>query len=261
LVRIMIHAGIDVGAINTSVVLLDGERVLLQFFVTSEDETLDPLRIMDSALEKARLAWGEIKGVIATGRGRGGCRFAKKQSSDVVCQARGIKSLFPSARTIINLGAETSRVVSLNDNGKVNAFATNDKCAAGSGLFLDSMADLMGIPVSELGELALKAESAEGVSSRCAVFAESEVISHIHRGVAREPILAGLHLAVTDRIIDLTRKVTVRPDLVVTGGVAKNRAIIKDIEKKLGLPVLIPPDPQMVGALGAALLAQDQFSS
>ena len=256
----MIHAGIDVGAINTAVVLLDGERVL-QLVVFSGTDGLDPLRIMDSALEKAGLEWGEIKGVVATGRGRGGCHFARKQSSDVVCQARGIKSLFPSARTIINLGAETSRVVCLNDNGKVNAFATNDKCAAGSGLFLDSMADLMGIPISEMGELALKAESAEGVSSRCAVFAESEVISHIHRGVARECILAGLHLAVTDRIMDLTQKLTLRPELVVTGGVAKNRAIIKDIENKLGLSVYLPPDPQIVGALGAALLAQDQFSS
>ena len=253
----MVHAGIDIGALNIAVVFLDRERVLLELVVNSGIDGPDLLRIMNSALEKAGLRWGEIGAVVATGRGRGSCDFAKKQSSDVVCQARGVKSLFPSARTIINLGAETNRVICLDDRGKVKAFATNDKCAAGSGLFLDSMADLMGISVSEMGELALKAESAEGVSSRCAVFAESEVISHIHRGVARERILAGLHLAVTDRIMDLTQKVTIRPDLAVSGGVARNRAVIKDIENKLGLPVFIPPNPQIVGALGAALLAQD----
>ena len=255
----MVQAGIDVGAVNMAVVFLDQERILLQLVVNSGTDGLDPLRFMNLALEKAGLTWGAMDAVIATGRGRGSCHFAKKQSSDVVCQARGVKSLFPSARTIINLGAETNRVICLDDRGKAKAFATNDKCAAGSGLFLDSMADLMGISVSEMGDLALKAESSEGVSSRCAVFAESEVISHIHRGVARECILAGLHLAVTDRIMDLTQKLTLRPELVVTGGVARNRAVIKDIESQLGWPAYLPPNPQTVGALGAALLAQDGF--
>jgi (R)-2-hydroxyacyl-CoA dehydratese activating ATPase len=120
------------------------------------------------------------------------------------------------------------------------------------------MAHLMGVTVSEMGRLALLAESAEAVSSRCAVFAESEVISHIHRGVSKERILAGLHLAVTDRILDLSRKVPIKADFVFTGGLARNPAIIKNIEEKLGLPVYMPPDPQIVGALGAALIAQDQ---
>jgi (R)-2-hydroxyacyl-CoA dehydratese activating ATPase len=257
----MFYAGIDVGAINTAVIILDQDKVIRHKSVNSWTENSDPLRIMNSAIEEAGLVWGKINGIVATGRGRGNCLFAKKQSPDVICQARGALYFFPSVRTIINLGAENSRIISLNDSGKVKAFAANDKCAAGSGLFLDSMAVLMGIPVSEMGELALKASSAEGVSSRCAVFAESEVISHIHRGVPKERILAGLHLAVTDRIMELSQKVTIEPDLVVTGGVAANRAIIKDMEMKLRLPVYIPPDPRIVGALGAALLARDQACS
>ncbi|MBI4763700.1 MAG: 2-hydroxyglutaryl-CoA dehydratase [Deltaproteobacteria bacterium] len=257
----MYYAGIDAGAINTAVVILDGDRIILQKVVNSLTDDPDPLRIMNAALEEAGLEGEEIDGIVATGRGRGICLFANKQSPEVICQARGALYFLPTARTIINLGAENSRIICLNDSGKVKAFAANDKCAAGSGLFLDSMADLMGIPVSEMGGLALNAPSAEGVSSRCAVFAESEVISHIHRGVPKERILAGLHLAVTDRIMELSQKVTIEPALMVTGGVARNRAIIKDIEMKLGLSVYIPPGPQIVGALGAALLAQDQAGS
>ncbi len=257
----MFQAGIDLGAINTTVVILDGDRIIRQKVINSWAEDPDPLWIFKSVLEEAGLGWEEIDRIVATGRGRGRCSFAKKQSSEVVCQARGALYFFPGARTILNLGAENSRIICLNNFGKVKSFAANDKCAAGSGLFLDSMADLMGIPVSEMGELALKAASAEGVSSRCAVFAESEVISHIHRGVSKERILAGLHLAVTDRIMELTQKVTLEPDLVVTGGVALNRAIIRDIEMKLGLSVFLPPDPRIMGALGAALLAQDQAGS
>jgi len=121
------------------------------------------------------------------------------------------------------------------------------------------MAYLIGVPLAEMGELALAAETAEEVSSRCAVFAESEVISHIHRGVAKEHILAGLHRAVADRILDLASRVAIRPDVVVTGGVAKNLAIIKELQAKLVLTVRLPPEPQIVGALGAALLAGDQL--
>ena len=108
---------------------------------------------MNSAIEKAGLGWEEIDGIVATGRGRGSCLFAKKQSSEVICQARGALYFFPTVKTIINLGAENSRIICLDDSGKVKAFAANDKCAAGSGLFLDSMADLMGIPVSEMGDI------------------------------------------------------------------------------------------------------------
>ena len=254
----MALAGIDVGSVNTSVVILDDGRIISHSIVGSAEEGAEPRQAMELALGVAGLGWGAIAAVVATGRGRSGVDFAQRQSSEVLCQSRGALWLFPSARTVINLGAESSRAISLDDYGRVKSFATNDKCAAGSGLFLESMAYLIGVPVAEIGKLALAAETAEEVSSRCAVFAESEVISHIHRGVAKERILAGLHRAVADRILDLASRVAIRPEVVVTGGVAKNPAIIKELEAKLGLAVRLPPEPQMVGALGAALLAGDQ---
>lgn len=256
----MALAGIDVGSVNTSVVILDEGRILSHLIVCTGEAGSEPRQAVELALRTAGLGWGEISGVVATGCGRSGVDFAQRRSSEVVCQARGALWLFPSARTVINLGAESSRAISLNDDGRVQSFATNDKCAAGSGLFLESMAYLMGVPVAEMGKLALGAETAEEVSSRCAVFAESEVISHIHRGVAKERVLAGLHRAVADRILDLVSRVTIRQEVVVTGGVAKNPAIIRELEAKLGLTVHLPPEPQIVGALGAALLAGDQLS-
>jgi len=254
----MALAGIDVGSVNVSVVILDGGRILSYSILRLADKGSEPRRAVELALRAADLGWGQIATVVATGRGRSSVDFAQRQSSEVLCQARGALYLFPLARMVINLGAESSRVISLGEDGRVKSFATNDKCAAGSGLFLESMAYLLGVPVTEMGQLALAADTAEKVSSRCAVFAESEVISHIHRGVAKERILAGLHQAVADRILDLVSRVSIRQEVVVTGGVAKNPALVKELETKLVLAVRVPPEPQIVGALGAALLAADQ---
>ena len=252
----MISAGIDVGAVSTSAVVLDENRIAGRFVAGSFEDGLDPRQVMDRLLESTGIRWEDVEVVTATGRGRNSCKFAQKTSSDVACQARGAYWLFPSARTIINLGAEVSRVLALDEQGRVLSFATNDKCAAGSGLSLESMAHLMDLDVSEIGGLALNAGSAVEVSSRCAVFAESEVISHIHKGELKENILSGLHTAVADRIFELSCKLTFRPDLVLTGGVARNIAIVKHIEQKLGATALVPPDPRVVGALGAALTAR-----
>ena len=255
----MALAGIDVGSVNTSVIIFDGGRILSEFIINSSEADSEPHRATERALRMAGLGWSDIAAVVATGRGRSGVCFAQRQSSEVMCQARGALWLFPLARTVINLGAESSRVISLNQYGRVQSFATNDKCAAGCGLFLDSMACLMGMSVAEMGELALGVEVVEEVSSRCAVFAESEVISHIHRGVAKERIVAGLHRAVADRILDLVSRVTVQREVVLTGGVVKNRALVKELEAKLGFAVCLPPEPQVVGAIGAAILAREQL--
>jgi len=250
----MIRVGIDAGSLNLALVLLNQDRILLKLIVNPDERQANPRQIMEQALDMAGLSWVDIVSLVATGRGRNKIDFASKKRSEVTCQAQGASWLFPGVRAVVNLGAESSRVISLGENGRVKTFATNDKCAAGSGLFFDSMADLMGISVAEMGRVALKAESAEEVSSRCAVFAESEVISHIHRGVAKDKILAGLHRSVVDRILDLCRKITLEPDLVITGGVAKNPAVTTELGKKLGFKILIPDEPQIVGALGAALL-------
>lgn len=253
----MTVGGIDVGSVNTSVVVLNDGGILSQLVLGSDSTDSEPHRAMELALEAAGHSWSQLGPVVATGRGRSSVDFAERQSSEVVCQARGAMWLCPAVRTVINLGGESSRVIRLNGEGRVTSFVTNDKCAAGSGLFLESMAYLMEVPVAAMGTMALEAGAADEVSSRCAVFAESEVISHIHRGVAKERILAGLHRAVADRILDLVSRVSVETQVVVTGGVAKNAAVVKELEARLGYPVWLPPEPQVVGALGAALLAKD----
>lgn len=251
-------AGIDIGARNTSTVLLLGSEIVAQCVLTAgEDGPTASRQAFSEALQKAGCSASEVKCTVATGCGRNGAVFAVRFSTEVVCQAKGAFHLFPMARTVINLGAESNRALRLADDGRVTAFAKNDKCAAGSGLFLEMMSTVLDVPLESMGELSLKSSGYEEVSSICAVFAESEVISHIHRGIPRERVLAGLHKAVADRILEMTGPVGIKAAVVVTGGVAKNRAIIKELGNKIGLEILVPPEPQITGALGAALLARE----
>ncbi len=254
----MIVAGVDFGALTVSVVLLDDNKVLSYAVLEAgENGAAAATRAIAEALEKLGLQEKDIAFTVSTGCGRGNVPSSQKQSTDVVCQVRGARWLFPEARTVLNLGAESTRAMQLNETGRVQAFVVNDKCAAGSGVFLEAMAKALQVPLEEMGKLALQAQIREEVSSRCVVFAESEVVSHIHSGVPREHIIAGLHKAVVDRILELAGRIVIKREVVATGGVARNVAIIKELEEVLGLPLLVPQEPQIVGALGAALIARD----
>ncbi len=254
----MAVAGVDVGSANVCAVILEGDDILsYSILSTGEEGAIASRRAVEEAARGAGLSLAEIQYVVSTGCGRSSVPFASKQSAEVVCQARGAHWLFPSARIVINLGAESSRAIRLDETGRVQSFVSNDKCAAGSGIFLETMAKVLEVPLEEMGEIALRAGGVEEVSSRCAVFAESEVVSHIHKGVPKEHILAGLHKAVADRILEIAGRVGVSGDVVVTGGVAKNTAIIKELKQRLGGNILVPEEPQITGALGAALIARD----
>ncbi len=255
----MLVAGVDVGARNVSVVILQDSDILSYGILSSGGEGATASRgAVEEAIKKTDFGFADLQCVVSTGCGRDSVPFAKRQSAEVVCQARGAFWLFPSTRTVINLGAESSRAIRVDETGRAEAFVKNDKCAAGSGLFLETMSTVLEVPLELMGELSLKAEGCEEVSGICAVFAESEVISHIHRGVPKDHILAGLHKAVAGRILEILGKVGIKSDVVVTGGVAKNVAIIKELESKIGLSIIMPLEPQIVGALGAALLARDK---
>jgi predicted CoA-substrate-specific enzyme activase len=248
--------GIDVGSHNVSAVLLGPAGILGHAILASAEEGERAARL---ALREACAHAGDVPippVVVATGCGRASVSFAARESSEVVCQARGAHWLFPQARTVLNLGAESSRAVRVSPDGRAAAFATNDKCAAGSGRFLELMARLLEVPPQEMGDLALAADARAEVSSRCAVFAESEVISHIHRGLPKAHILAGIHAAVVDRIVEIAGRIGVEGEVVVTGGLALNGALLAELEARLGVPLLIPPEPRIVGALGAALAAK-----
>lgn len=183
-------------------------------------------------------------------------RFSNKLRSEELCHAQGAHWLFDSARTVLDIGAGGMRAMKLNAEGKVTDFAVNSKCAAGTGAFLEAMTKIVHIPIEEMGTIAVGAKKKAKVSSYCAVFAESEVISNIHRGMPKENIVAGIHEAVVDRVVELLHRVGIHEDVVVTGGVAKNVGVIDGLQNRIGLKMKVPRDPQIVGALGAALMAQ-----
>jgi predicted CoA-substrate-specific enzyme activase len=255
----MAVAGIDAGSQSTKVVVLEGLRVLSAVtLATGESGESEAREAMGEALQRAGLRPDEVTSVVATGAGRRRVPFAQKQRSAVTCLARGAFFLYPKARTILDAGADSSTAIRLSADGTVGDSLTNDKCAAGAGTFLDTVSGMLRIPLAELGAESLKATASEPLSSRCAVFAESEVVSLVHRNppVSVANILAGIHESMAARLFGMAQRVGMQPELVMTGGVSRNVGIIRAIEVKVGRPVLVPEEPQIVGALGAALVAQ-----
>ena len=255
----MAVAGIDMGSQSTKVVILEGERILAAVTLkTGESAKTEAHYAMDEALRHANLNLEDLQGVVATGTGRMNAPFAQKQRSTASCLARGARFLYPRARTVVDAGAESSTAIRLSADGAVEDTATNDKCAGGSGAFLDNMSQMLRIPLADMGAESLKATRAEKIANKCAVFAESEVISLVHRvpPVLVADILAGIHESMVDRLFALAQRVGMQPDVVMSGGVARDIGVVRAMEARLGKPVSVPQDPQTVGALGAALFAQ-----
>jgi predicted CoA-substrate-specific enzyme activase len=256
-------AGIDMGSQSTKVVILQGERVLAAVTAkTGEAAETEARWAMDEALRQAGLEPQDLRSVVSTGAGRLRAPGARQQRSTVSCLARGARFLFPRARTVIDAGAESSTAIRLSADGTVADFVTNDKCAGGSGTFLDTMSQMLRIPLAELGAVSLTATQAEPISSKCAVFAESEVISLVHRSppVPVAHIVAGIHESMVDRLFALAQRVGMQPDLVMSGGVAKDVGVIHAMEARCAQRMSVPADPQILGALGAALLAQQDLA-
>lgn len=255
----MAVAGIDMGSQSTKVVILEGNRILAGVTLeTGESGESEARLAIEEALRQARLKLEDIKGMVSTGVGRRSVLFAQKQRSTVNCLANGVHFLYPKARTVLDAGAESFIAIRLSADGTVEDSVSNDKCAACAGIFLDIMSRMLRIPLAELGAESLKATKAETISSTCAVFAESEVVSLLHRDppVPIANILAGIHQSMVDRLFGIAQRVGMQLDMVMSGGVSKNIGIIRAMEAKLGKPVLVPEEPQIVGALGAALVAQ-----
>jgi predicted CoA-substrate-specific enzyme activase len=252
----MAVAGIDMGSQSTKVVILEGDHILAAVTLrTGDSGDSEARQAIDDALRHARLKLKDLKYVVSTGAGRASVPFAQKQRSAVSCLARAAYFLFPQGRTVLNAGAESTTAIRLSADGAVAESVTNDKCATGAGTFLDNIGE---IPIAELGAESLKATNAESLSSRCAVFAESEVVSLLHRDppVPVANILAGIHELMVARLLGLAQRLGMQFEVVMCGGVSKNVGIVRAMEAKLGRPVLVPEDPQIVGALGAALVAQ-----
>ncbi|OHD67803.1 MAG: 2-hydroxyglutaryl-CoA dehydratase [Spirochaetes bacterium RBG_16_49_21] len=255
----MIVAGIDVGSTTTKVVVLkagDTKEILGKNIIQTgfnHAETIE--ESLSLALRSARIDKKDITYIIGTGYGRNNVAFADKKVTEIACHGHGAHFYFPNARTIIDIGGQDSKIIKLDNTGRIIDFAMNEKCAAGTGRFLEVMAKVLQVELDQMGELSNAATTGITISSMCTVFAESEVISKISQGYRREDIINGLHGAVSDRVIPLGKRLGINNDIIMTGGVAKNKGIISSFEKKLDSKIFVPEDPQIIGALGAALIA------
>lgn len=256
----MVYAlGIDIGSATTKVVLLWEKSVKVAQVVPTHPDPAETIKAIEGIIGQSGLRIPEIKAVTATGYGRMNVTFATKVVTEISCHAKGAHYLLPSTRTVVDIGGQDSKVIRLDDQGRVVDFQMNDKCAAGTGRFLENMARILKVNLKDLGELSLQAEKKAQISSICTVFAESEVVSQIAKGTPRVEVIAGLHDAITDRIFAMAGRVGVIPDVVMTGGVAQNPGVVRNLAPKLGYPVQVPENPQIVGALGAALIAAEEI--
>ncbi len=253
----IITAGIDVGSLSTDAVILGDNRVLAYSIVpTLADSSSAAVNAYEIALKSAGLRREDIASVVATGYGRGSVEFASRTVTEITCHAVGARRLFPEAAGVIDIGGQDSKVIRLSADGKVEDFLMNDKCAAGTGRFLEVMARSLGAEPDKLGDLAARSTGDIRISSTCTVFAESEVVALVAKGVPKEDIVRGLHRAVAERIYGMVARLRARPPFVMTGGVAKNSGVVDAIEELLQTRVLLPDEPQVVGALGAAIIAK-----
>jgi len=258
----MIFAGIDIGSTTTEAVLLDEVKTILA------KSQIPTGYALDEAAEKAigiccmelGCSQNDFTYCVSTGYGRELVPNANENFTEISCHAKGANFWFPEARGVVDIGGQDSKAIAINEFGRIVDFAMNDKCAAGTGRFLEVMASIMDIEVGEMGSLSLQAQKDVKISSICTVFAESEVISLLAKKTSSPyDIMAGIHNAAARRVNILVQKVGLQPPIVMTGGVARNVGIVHAFEKLLGFGLYIPEDPQSIGALGAAIIACEGY--
>ncbi|NQT48343.1 MAG: 2-hydroxyglutaryl-CoA dehydratase [Chloroflexi bacterium] len=260
----MLVVGLDMGHLTTKVVVLKDDDILAStILMAAEEGEIEAMRALELALEGTGFADSDIEYMVATGAGRKSVPFAQKQRATASCLARGINRMFPSVRTVIDVGAETSIAVRVNEKGGLDDSASNERCASGTGVFLEAMATrLLHMSLEEMAQRSLLAEGVAEVSNMCAIFAEQEVISHVHREppTPMNDIIAGIHASMATRVGGMAKRIGVREDVAFTGGVAKNIGFVKTMKDNLGIKLIIPEEPQLVAALGAAYAAREEVT-
>jgi len=249
-------AGVDIGSTMTKVVIMGEGKEFHLIGPTGPEHRKLANRVMEQALDLAGIAFNDLTYIVATGYGRINVPFADRQVTEITCHAKGLSSILPSARTIVDIGGQDSKGIRI-ESGKVVDFVMNDKCAAGTGRFLEIVADALGIPLDKLGELSLAAEKPAVIGNMCTVFAEQEVVSKLADGEPVPNLIAGIHQAIAGRVFGLVSKLKIKPDVAITGGGAKNIGLVKALEARFNCAVLVPGEPLITGALGAALIGQE----
>lgn len=258
----MIVAGIDIGSRAAKAVVMSNGAIISSVIRDTGPESVKTSRMtMAEALKGTGLSLGDIQYVVATGYGRVLVPFADENISEISCHARGINWYFPEVKTILDMGGQDCKAISCDGDGLVTNFIMNDKCAGGTGRFLEMIAEVLNTPLEEIGELSLASRNTIPFNTICAVFAKSEAIAYLRKGVAKSDILAGLHEAIAARSLNLLKRVSIQKDFSITGGIAKNSGMVAKLTEKVGLEPLLCEDPQIVGALGAALFAEERCES
>jgi len=259
----MLVAGIDIGSITTEALLFHKDKGIVGYTILQTGA--DSKKTAEIALEKALAFQGkgesDISYIVATGCGRKRATFAKEAVTEITCIARGVNFLFPEARTIIDIGGQDTKVIRVDEKGRVTEFEMNDKCAAGTGRIIAVMAKALNVDLDKIGEISLNHKKELTISSICTVFAESEVISLVSEGEELEDILYGIHRAIADRTMGLISRLGgVQEEVIMAGGVAKNVGVVRALEKVLNTHLKIYVEPQIIGALGASIIALEKAS-
>ena len=253
----MITIGIDVGSITAkAAVIRDGEMIANKLIMTGYNTRKAAEKVFEAVIKESGVDRSAVAGIISTGYGRKSVAFADKTITEITCHAMGAHHLNPAARSVIDIGGQDSKAIAIDESGGVKDFAMNDKCAAGTGRFLEVMARTLEVDLDDFGHFSIKADQPSKISSLCTVFAESEVISLISKGEERENIIAGIHESIAARVVAMAGRTGLKAPIMMTGGVAKNIGVVRALEDKIGQPIDVSPYSQVTGAIGAALLAQ-----
>ncbi|MGB7575837.1 MAG: acyl-CoA dehydratase activase [Thermodesulfobacteriota bacterium] len=250
-------AGIDVGSTMTKAVVLNKGLVASIIGPTGPEQRRLANKVMEEAVRRASLSFQAITYIVSTGYGRINVPFADRQFTEISCHAKGIVHLFPNAKTIIDIGGQDIKAIKIDAAGKTTDFVMNDKCAAGSGRFIEVIADTLGVPLDKVGDLSLQSENPAKISNICTIWAQQEVAASLAQGLPISDLLAGVHHSLADRICRMVNRLIVEEEVIVTGGGAKNKGLLKALSEQLGHEILVPEEPLITGALGAALLGKE----
>jgi len=254
--------GIDIGsAYSKGVIIRDFEPVASHVIISGANYRTSAEVIWTELIRQVNLSKDDIANTVATGVGADNVYFASQRASDIVCTARGINNIFPQARTVIDVASQSSRVIRLSGEGKVVNFTVSEKCAGGSGRFIEVIANVLRVGLSDFSPLSMRSKTPIIFSTGCAVFGESEAITRISEGISKEDIAAGVNKALAGKISSLVKKLKLEEPCAICGGGALSNALVKTIEGELNITLLIPPHPQIVTALGAAIIAATSETS
>ncbi len=258
-----IAAGVDVGSTQTKAVLMEenaGRHILARTLVDTGANVIKAAEHgFHLCCKEAGVAPRDVGFVVGTGYGRYKITFGNAQMTEISCHARGAHFIFPSTRTVIDMGGQDSKAISVGASGEVLDFSMNDKCAAGTGRFLANAADVMGISLDEIGPMSLRGDNPVKITTVCTVFVESDILSYLAMGKKGEDILAGVHLAIAKRTVSLARRTPMEPEITMTGGVARNLGMVKALEDVLERKLQVSPDAHFMGAIGAAIFALEKM--